>query len=105
MILILTDFAPKKKNGKGLGLVDISEVIIDDHSQTSGIPKGSLMHVPPPEDRSHICSVFVTPTRCASFCASLHARVLSIHLAYNWKPLEQWSSGTSVRSSCERVTC
>jgi len=37
MILILTDFAPPK-NGKFLGLVDISEVILDDHSQ---IPKGS----------------------------------------------------------------
>ena len=40
---ILTDFAPLK-NGKCLGLVDISEVILDDHSQTpgaSGAPKGS----------------------------------------------------------------
>lgn len=33
---ILTDFAPK--NGDRLGLVDISEVILDSHSQ---IPKGS----------------------------------------------------------------
>lgn len=71
-------------NGKLLGLVNISEVILDDHSQTFGafgVPK-----------------VFVTPTRCASFCASLHARVLSIHLAYNWKPLEQWSSDLSIFS-------
>lgn len=100
MILVVTDFTPPK-NEKHLGLVDISEVILDGHSQ---IPKGSYIHISPPEDRSHTCSVFVTPTRCASFCASLHAHVLSIHLAYNWKPLVQWPSGTSVRSSCERVT-
>lgn len=43
---ILTDFAPPK-NGKRLGLVDISEAILDDHYQASGVsgvssvPKGS----------------------------------------------------------------
>jgi hypothetical protein len=43
MFFILTNFAPLK-NGKRLGLVDISEVILDDHSQASGasgVPKGS----------------------------------------------------------------
>ena len=40
---ILSNFAPPK-NGNHLGLVDISEVILDGHSQTSGssgVPKGS----------------------------------------------------------------
>ena len=36
----ITDFLPPK-NKKGLGLVHISEVILDDHSCASSVPKGS----------------------------------------------------------------
>ncbi|KAI0250780.1 hypothetical protein BJV78DRAFT_536188 [Lactifluus subvellereus] len=73
-----TDFA-LSKNKDHLGIIDISEVILDDHS--SGIPK-----------------VSVTPSRYPSFHPSADVHVLSIHLAYNWKSLSQLSSGPTIFS-------
>ncbi|KAI0004485.1 hypothetical protein BJV74DRAFT_378112 [Russula compacta] len=70
-------------NAEHLGIIDISEVILDDHSPgpLGGVPK-----------------VLVTPAHHGGLRTSLHAHVLSIHLTYDWKPLSKQSSGLSIFS-------